>query len=113
MKGTGQNLMEKVFFNNFSVDWENLLKIDELNAEKSTQIYLDKINVSLDTYAPLNRINKYKLQFKSKPWITLELQKSISVKNKLLTYFINKKDPILKEGFRINYKNTEIFYEET
>ena len=66
MKGTGQNLMEKVFFNNFSVDWENLLKIDELNAEKSTQIYLDKINISLDTYAPLNRINKYKLQFKSK-----------------------------------------------
>ena len=98
MKGTGQNLMEKVFFNNFSVDWENLLQIDELNAEKSTQIYLDKINISLDTYAPLNRINKYKLQFKSKPWITLELQKSIFVKNKLLTYFINKKGPYTKRG---------------
>ena len=33
----------------------------------------------LDTYAPLKRINKYKLKFKSKPWITLDLQKSISV----------------------------------
>ena len=51
----------------------------------------------VDTYAPLKRINKYKLKFKSKPWITLGLQKSISVKNKFVTYFINKKDPALKE----------------
>ena len=33
------------------------------------------------------------------PWITLDLQKSISVKNKLLTKFINKKDPVLKKEF--------------
>ena len=46
-----------------------------------------------------NRINKYKLKLKSKPWITLDLQKSISVKNKLLTKFINKKDPVLKKEF--------------
>ena len=58
----------------------------------------------LDTYAPLKKINKYKLEFKSEPWITLGLQKSIYVKNKLLTNFINKKDPILKEEFHTNYK---------
>ena len=88
----------------FFVYWEDLMKIDDLNAENSTKIYLDKINMLLDTYAPLKRINKYKLKFKSKPWITLGLQKSISVKNKLLTNFINKKDPILKEEFHANYK---------
>ena len=58
----------------------------------------------LDTYAPLKRINKYKLKFTSKPWITLGLLKSISVKNKLLTNFINKKDPVLKEEFHTKYK---------
>ena len=58
----------------------------------------------LHTYAPLKRINKYKLKFKSKPWITLGLQKSISVKNKLLTNYINKRDPILKEEFHTKYK---------
>ena len=58
----------------------------------------------LDTYVLLKKINKHKLKFKSKPWITLGLQKSISVKNKLLTNFINKKDPILKEELHINYK---------
>ena len=44
------------------------------------------------------------MKFKSKPCITLGLQKSISVKHKLLTNFINKKDPILKEECHINYK---------
>ena len=58
----------------------------------------------LDTYATLKRINKYKLKFKSKPWITLGLQKSISVKNKLLTNYMNKRDPILKEEFHTKYK---------
>ena len=83
---------------------EDLLKIDELNVDNSTKIYLDKINMLLDTYAPLKKINKYKLKFKSKPWITLGLQKLISVKNKLLRNLINKKDPILKEDFHTNYK---------
>ena len=73
-------------------------------------MYLDKINMLLDTYAPLKRINKYKLKFKSKPWITLGLQKSISVKNKLLTNFINKKDPMLKEDFHTKYKKYRNFF---
>ena len=86
MKEIVPNLIKKILFQtNFSVDWENLLKIGYLNADNSTKIYLDKIIMLLDTYAPLKRINKYKLKFKSKPWITLGLQKSISVKNKLLT----------------------------
>ena len=67
-------------------------------------MYLDKINMLFDTYAPLKRINKYKLKFKSKPWITSGLQKSISVKNKLLTNYFNKRDPILKEEFHTKYK---------
>ena len=73
------------------------------------RIHLDKINLLLDTYAPLKRTNKYKLKFKSTPWITLGLQKSISVKNKSLANFINKKDPILKEEFHTNTKNIEIY----
>ena len=67
-------------------------------------MYSDTINMLLDIYALLKRIDKYKLKFKSKPWITSGLQKSISVKNKLLVNFINKKDPILKEEYHTNYK---------
>ena len=68
----------------FSADWEDLLKIDELNVDNSTKIYIDKINMLLDTYAPLKKFNNYTLKFKSKPWITLGLEKAISVKNELL-----------------------------
>ena len=70
------------------------MKIDELNADNLTKIYLDKINLLLDAYAPLKRINKYKLKFKFKPWIILRLQKSIYMKKKLLTNFINAKNPV-------------------
>ena len=63
------------FLDYFSVDWEHFLKVDDLNADNSKKIYLDKINMLLDTYAPLKRINKYKLKLKSKTWTTLGLQK--------------------------------------
>ena len=57
-------------------------------------MYLEKINILLDTYTPLKRIDKCKLRFKSKPWINLGLQKqkSKSVKNKLLSKLINEKE---------------------
>ena len=81
-----------------------MLKIDELNAENSTKKFLDKIKTLLDTFAPLKRVKKYKLKFKFKPWILLGLQKSVTVKNKLLTNFINKMNSILKEECHTNYK---------
>ena len=80
ISGNKSNIFEKYWFkfdrenfilDYFSVDWEDLFKIDELNADNSTKIYLDKINMLLDTYAPLKRVNKCKLKFKSKTWITL------------------------------------------
>ena len=45
--------------------------------------FLNKMDSILDTHAPLKKVNKYKLKFKTKPWITPALQKSISFKNKL------------------------------
>ena len=47
---------ENFILDYFSVEWEDLLKIDELNADKSTKKFLDKINMLLDTYAPLKRV---------------------------------------------------------
>ena len=66
-------------------------------------VNLDKTNMLLDTYEPLKKVKKCKLKFKSKPWITIGLQESISVKNKLLTNFINKEDLILKVECHTNY----------
>ena len=37
------------FILDYSIDWEDLLKIDELKADNLTKIYIDKINMLLDT----------------------------------------------------------------
>ena len=58
----------------------------------------------LDTHAPLKKVNKYKLKFKTKPWITPALQKSISFKDNLLKKIITAKDPQIKEKYHKEYK---------
>ena len=41
MKGTGQNLIKKIFvLDYFSIDWKDLKKIDKLNADNLTKMYL-------------------------------------------------------------------------
>ena len=40
----------------FSVDYEDFLKIDDLNAGNSSKMFLDKIDMLSDTYVPHKRI---------------------------------------------------------
>ena len=58
------------------------------------------MNSFLNKYAPFKKISKRKLKFKTKTWITFGIQKSISIKNKLLKKFINKKDLQIKGEFK-------------
>ena len=57
------------------------------------------------THAPLKKVKKYELKFKTKPWITPALQKSISIKNNLLKKFKTAKDPQIKERCHKEYKD--------
>ena len=63
---------KKIILDYFSVDGDYSLKIDKLNADNLTTIYLDKINIVRYLSADL-KINKYKLKVKRKPWITLKI----------------------------------------
>ena len=62
------------------------------------------MNSILDSNAPFKRFNKYKLRFKTRPWITSALQKSIPPKNSLFNKIINSKDLQAKEHHHIKYK---------
>ena len=62
------------------------------------------MNRILDKHAPLKRLSKYKFKFKTKPWITMALQKSILIKNKLFSDYINKKELSQKIEYHIKYK---------
>ena len=91
----------------FSIDWEDLLNSDELSGDNSTQFYLETVSLLLDTYVPFKRFDKCKC--KSKPWITLGLQKSISVENKLLSFVI-RRTLCQRRKFRLNAKTIETYF---
>ena len=83
----------------FDKDWPVVLQLNQQDVNLSIESLLDNMNSVLDEHAPLKRINKYKSKFKSKPWITTAIQKSITVKNNLLKRFINAKDSQNKRNF--------------
>ena len=67
MKGTDYIKYDQgnFFLDYFSVDWQDLIKNNELNADNSTRMYFDNVTMLLDTYAPLKRIEiKHKLKLK-------------------------------------------------
>ena len=65
---------------------------------------MKKFGLIIDKYLPLKKLTKLKLKFKTKPWITPGLLKSISIKNKLLTKFIKLKEPTLKNEAHTKHK---------
>ena len=87
-----------------AVDWADIIKSEKKNIDFSFECFLKKFNLILDKYLPLKKLTKQKLKFKTKPWITPGMQKSISIKNKLLAKFIILKEPTLKNEAHTNYK---------
>ena len=67
---------ESFILDYFDKDWADLLQLDIF----SMDIFLNKMDSILDTHALLKKVNKYKLKFKTKSWITPALQLSILLK---------------------------------
>ena len=86
------------------MDWTDIIKSQKKNIDFSFECFLKKFSLILHKYLPLKKLTKQKMKFKTKPRITPGLQKSISVKNKLLTKFIKLKEPTLKNEAHTKYK---------
>ena len=95
---------ENFILDYFEKNWSDILQLDQKNADLSIESFLNNMTSILDSNAPFKRVKKYKLRFKTKPWITPALQKSISVKNPLLNKFIKPKDSQSKEHHHVKYK---------
>ena len=65
----------------FDIDWSNLLNLNEKNVDLTTINFLNTMNSFLGKYVPFKKTSKYKLKFKTKPWITFGIQKLIPIKN--------------------------------
>ena len=59
----------------------------------------------IPNHALLRKTRKSEIKFQSKPWITLGLQKSIVIKNKLFGKFIKSTNSIVKEKLHNYYKS--------
>ena len=79
---------ENFILDYFEKNWSDVLQLDQQNVDLSIESFLNNINSILDSNAPFKRVKKYKLRFKTKPWITPALQKSISVKNSFFFSFL-------------------------
>ena len=87
----------------FSVDWNSII-----NNDKYVNLFFNnffkRINAVLDSRAPLRKVTKTKLRFRSKLWITLGLQKSIFIKNNLFAKFIKSNDVNQTNEIHIKYR---------
>ena len=92
---------ENFILDYFDKNGSEIFQLDQQNVNLSVDFYLDHMNAILDIHAPYNKVNKYKLRFKIKPWITLAFQKSVSVKYCLLRKFINCNNSQTKEQLHI------------
>ena len=81
----------------FDKDWNNILNLKHVNVNVSMDNFVNKMTDLLDKHAPFKRISKYKLKFKTKPWITVVLQKSVSIKSTLFKRYIKLKSPVKKD----------------
>ena len=67
---------EEFILDYFAIDWPHILKFQNIDTNTSFQNFFDSMSKILDKHAPLKKLSKYKLTFKTKPWITTALQKS-------------------------------------
>ena len=66
--------------NYFDKDWSNILNLKHSNVNVSMENFVNNMNDLLDKHTPFKKIRKYKLKFKTKPWMAAALQNSISIK---------------------------------
>ena len=97
-------------FESLPVDWENLIESHNGNVDQSYVNFLIKFNSVLDIHTPLKNLPKQILKFRNKPWITLGVQKSISIKNNLLTKYTKSIDLSMKNETQIKDKQYTFFF---
>ena len=88
----------------FDKNWSEVLQLDQHNVNLSMGSYVDHMNAVLDILTLYKKVNKDKLRFKRKPWITSALPKSVTVKNHLLKKFRNCNGSQTKEQLHTRYK---------
>ena len=93
---------EKFFLDLLAIDWDET--IDENDANKSFNQFLNQVNSIIDKYMPLKKISNKEFKRKFKPWITKGILKSIQRKNELFRKYIKCKNETTRNANHQEYK---------
>ena len=85
------SLNEQAFIEDFEkIKWKEILTLECLDPDLSFEAFITTINHLIEKHVPLKIIWKRKLT--SKSWITNDIRKSISQRDRLLKMVIKEKD---------------------
>ena len=86
------------------VNWKEIIKIDKNDPNYSFNEFEKKVNIIIDNYIPLKKLNKKEIKQLSKPWISLGIRNSIRRRDLLYKKFIKAKSNDKKIEYHANYK---------
>ena len=84
------------------IEWESVFK--ENGTSHDFDSFYNITNSIIDNHIPLKKLSKREAKFRSKPWITHGIRKSIKTKNKLFKQYITKNSQSIHSQYKV-YRN--------
>ena len=81
----------------YGMDWENIIKLKDRDANLSTSNFYKSFTYLLDEYAPYYKLSKKEYKLRFKPWINPEILDLMKERDKLLKLSNKEKDEIHKK----------------
>ena len=95
---------ENFFLDLLSLDWDEILKLDNEDPNLSFREFYTTINRLIDTYMPLRKMTKKEVKLMLKPWITQDILKSMKSRDSILYNYNHTKNENKKEELKQKYK---------
>ena len=88
-----------------NVDWVTELRLSHNNVDLSSELFLKKVEKSINFWAPLQIVSNEQKKLLNKPWLTSGILKSIEIKNRLHKKMCRAKGPLHEEELANKVKN--------
>ena len=96
---------ENFFLDLLSIEWNDIIQLDNRDPELSFQQYFSTINSLIDTYMPLRKMTTREIKQQQKPWINHEILNDINLRDSKYKKWIHTKHPDTKAELHDEYKN--------
>ena len=87
-----------------SLDWQNVLCINNDNVNLSLDLFLEKVKKLVVKDAPLKKLTIQEKKLRLKPWITTGILTSIKTKNRIYRKFLRTKNATTKQQLHDHFK---------